>query len=41
MLKKAGQQDRSKRGAYPLGYVEDLSGMKTPLAVFFIILPYQ
>jgi len=41
MLKKAGQQDRSKRGAYPLGCVEDLSEAGTPLAVFFSILPDQ
>ena len=40
MLKKAVQQGRSERRpeAYPLGYVEDLSDARTPLADFFSIL---
>jgi hypothetical protein len=38
--KKAVQQGRSGRRpeAYPLGYVEDLSDARTPLADFFSIL---
>ena len=41
MLKMAVQQGRSERRpeAYPLGYVEDLSDARTPLADFFSILP--
>ena len=40
ILKKAVQQGRSERRpeAYPLGYVEDLSDARTPLADFFSIL---
>ena len=40
MLKMAVQQGRSKRRpeAYPLGYVEDLSEARTPLADVFSIL---
>jgi hypothetical protein len=40
MLKKGVQQGRSERRgeAYPLGYVEDLSDVRTKLADFFSIL---
>jgi hypothetical protein len=40
MLKKTVQQGRSERRseAYPQGYVEDLSDVRTLLAVFFSIL---
>jgi len=40
MLKKPVQRGRSERGpeAYPLGYVEDLSEVRTKLAGFFNIL---
>ena len=40
MLKKAVQQGRSERRleAHPLGYVEDLSEARTPLADFSSIL---